>query len=401
VTKPTNSKPAIRERRDRERGNRQGSVYPDRGRWRAALPGEPDPTTGRPKIYTKSAPTKRAAEKLLEEMLRERDAGMSLETVTLTTFLTGWLERQRVLVKGSTWKSRELHVRLYLIPALGNIAVGKLTPSHVEGMMAGMVERGLSPRSARHARATLRKALAIAVRDGLAVRNAAVDVELPRMTPREAPSLTGDEVNRLLEVCAADDSAAADAVIVAAMTGMRLGEVLGIRRDEDLALDDPRPHLTVRKSLTRSHAGGWELADPKTARSRREVKLPIAAVRALRRQSVRQKEQRLAAGGGWQDSGLVFTNELGAFLHPTYVSRIFKKVLAPRAGIRPEARFHDTRHANASLALAEGVPVPVVSANLGHADASITYRIYAHAVPTQRDLVADAMDKLFGEEAQA
>src|SRR5207247_625275 len=108
-----------------------------------------------------------------------------------------------------------------------------------------------------------------------------------------------------------------------ATTGLRQGEALGLSWADVAGLDGPTPSLTVRRSLARS-AAGWALAEPKTARSRRTLELGSTAAAALRRQRLRQKEARLAAGDLWQDrDGLVFTDRIGRLLDGTVVTRTF------------------------------------------------------------------------------
>jgi integrase len=177
---------------------------------------------------------------------------------------------------------------------------------------------------------------------------------------------------------------------------MRQGEVLGLRW-QDLELSGPAPSLTVRRSLARA-AKGYALAEPKTARSRRTLELAPATVAALRRQKARQAELRLAAGDLWQNvDRLVFTDTLGRSLQPASVSRAFADALA-RLGL-PHVRFHDLRHGAASLLLAQGVPLKVVSETLGHSGIAITADVYAHLDRAQRREAADAIERAIGGES--
>jgi integrase len=89
-----------------------------------------------------------------------------------------------------------------------------------------------------------------------------------------------------------------------------------------------------------------------------------------------QALERAAWGAGWHDSGLVFTREDGRPLRPEYVTRHFQR-LAAEAGL-PVIRLHDFRHTNASIALAAGVDIKVVSDRLGHSTTAITADLYTH-----------------------
>ncbi len=153
-------------------------------------------------------------------------------------------------------------------------------------------------------------------------------------------------------------------VTVAATTGLRQGELLGLTWAD---IDFDTATLTVHRSMARDWSGGYSLAEPKTLRSRRTIHLPALAVDALIDQQARQHKARAAAGEEvWAEGpDLVFTDAVGRGVNPWDVSAGFK-VLAARAGVKP-VPFHALRHSWATLALTSGVPLKVISDNLGHA----------------------------------
>jgi integrase len=111
---------------------------------------------------------------------------------------------------------------------------------------------------------------------------------------------------------------------------------------------------------------------------------------ALRRQKVQQAAWRLRAGQDWQDRGLVFTTHEGNPLRRFDVAKVLRQAVH-RAGL-PQATMHTLRHLAASLALQEGVPLPLVSRALGHANVGITAAVYSHAIG-QPGLVSAALDR--------
>ena len=311
---------------------------------------------------------------------------------TLGQYLTGWLSRGRAEVRPSSWRGREQNCRLYIVPALGRVPVDKVTPADVERMTTDMIGRGLSPTSAAAARVTLRKALSDAVRLEVVHRNVAAIATPPRRVRPDLRYLIPAQLRRLLE--AASDAPYGFVVTVAATTGLRQGELLGLAwTDVDLV----SAQLTVRHSMARTADGGYDLAEPKTSRSRRSIHLPRITVEALRRRQAEQDAERIRAGVAWQDTrGLVFTDSLGRALTGSMVSKGFHRLLEA-AGL-PSIPYHALRHTAATSWLAAGVPLRVVADQLGHSTIAITGDLYAGVVPELRRDAADAMDRLLSGE---
>lgn len=137
------------------------------------------------------------------------------------------------------------------------------------------------------------------------------------------------------------------------------------------------------------------LSEPKTAAGRRTVSLHPEVVTALRRRRKAQKEERLLAGGAWQDTGLVFTTALGTLIHPRNLSRDFQ-VAVRRAGV-PQIRLHDIRHTAATLALVGGAHPKQVQEMLGHARVAITLDVYSHVTEQMHAETAEKIGRqLFG-----
>ena len=188
----------------------------------------------------------------------------------------------------------------------------------------------------------------------------------------------------MIEATAADEYGAA--WTLAATTGLRLGELLGLSW-----LDVGASTLTVRRSLSRDTAGGFSLAEPKTARSRRTIPLPAAARAALEDQRGRQAAARAAAGHAWQDRDqLVFTDGVGRPILPAAMSKAW---LATSRRLGLGVPFRALRHTAATTWLRSGVPLVVVADALGHTGVAITAAHYAAVAPELRLATADAMDR--------
>jgi integrase len=148
--------------------------------------------------------------------------------------------------------------------------------------------------------------------------------------------------------------------------------------------------MRVTKSLQRVSGVGQVLSETKTRRARRTIFLPIRAAEALRKEQLRQRQLRDAAGREWIKSDFVFTSSIARPVDPRNVLRMFRRVLR-KAGL-PKMRFHDLRHSCASLLLAEGVSPRVVMETLGHSRISVTMDTYTHVMPAPMREAAQAID---------
>lgn len=177
---------------------------------------------------------------------------------------------------------------------------------------------------------------------------------------------------------------------VALALGLRQGEALGLQWD---AVDLQAGVLHVRVALQRT-GKKWHLVEPKSARSRRAIVLPRVAIVALRAHRVRQKRERLLAGGNWQETGFVFTTRVGTPIEPSNLTKEFKRVL--KQAEVPDVRFHDLRHTAATFLLAQGVDPRTIMETLGHSQISLTLNTYAHVLPSLQREAADRMNRLLG-----
>jgi integrase len=212
----------------------------------------------------------------------------------------------------------------------------------------------------------------------------------PKQDCTEGRTLTPVQARQLLE--AAKGHRLEAAIVLMLSLGLRRGETLGLRWVD---VDRERRVLTISQSLKKIGTS-VVLGDVKTERSRRRVNLPVEVVDVHAQHELRQREERVASGSDWHESGLVFTSTLGGRLDPSNFRRAFDGVCvrAGLAGWHP----HELRHSAASIMLAEGVPLEVVSRVLGHASIRVTSDVYAHLLEPQREQAAAAMSSaLWGD----
>jgi integrase len=362
-----------------------------RGPWEFKVDLRRGPHAARRQVTRGGFATKREAQLALARHLDHERAGIDVANpVTVGEYLNQWLAGKRSL-RPSTLKSYREHVELYLRPSLGDLALRDLSADHVDRLLAclaaGTRARQLSPSTQRRVYATLRGALNAAVARRLLPFNPALNLELPREHRQGAVVWTPEQVGRFLQQTSKERVHAL--YHLAIVTGLRRGELTGLRwRDVDL----DRGHLRVAQQIVQV-GSALHVGPPKTRRGVRTVPLDGVTVAVLRDHRRRQQAERRSWGSAWVDSGLVFTREDGRPLSPEVISRRFK-VAARRADV-PVIRFHDLRHTSASLALAAGVAIKVVSDRLGHSTSGITADLYTHVTPAVAREAADAIARTF------
>jgi integrase len=328
-------------------------------------------------VYRKS---KGEARKALRQALKDRDEGVSPSSMTVVAFLDSWLEGMRDMVSLRTWLNHEGIVRLHLKPTIGPKRLARLTPKDVHRLYKGKLADGLSPGRVRKIHVTLSRALKDAVRWRDLSRNVAAEVTPPKEYRREIRVLTPQQVKQLLDATRGDRLEAA--YVLPATCGLRQSECLSLRFED---IDFARRTLKIRRTVWRN-----QVYPPKTPRSRRILKLPQIALDALGRHA----RNNDGAREGW-----LFPTKQGNpddahnFIHRPW-KRMFRK-----AGLSETTRYHDLRHGAASLLLSQNVPVPVVSNYLGHADPSITLRVYAHMIDGMDKIAATVMDDVLGDDS--
>ncbi len=372
------------------RGNNEGSIYKRTdGRWAATV--NLGWQGGKRKRKTFYGKTRRVVQEQLTAALRAQQQGLPMvsEHQTVELFLSRWLaDSVKPRLKPRTHQSYFEIVRLHLLPSLGHISLGKLTPQQVQTLINDKLSSGLSPRRVEYIHAVLRSALSQAEKWGLIPRNVARLVEAPRVKHHEIEPFSPDEARCFVEAIRGERLEALYYLTLA--VGVRQGEALGLSWSD---VDLEGRNMTVRANLQRID-GEFLLEEPKSSRGRRNIPLPQPVVGTLRGHKIRQLQERLAAGPHWVDSGLVFTTELGGPLSDHHVRRRHYKILR-KAGLRRQ-RFHDLRHAFASLMLAHNVHPRVVMETLGHSTFKLTMDTYSHVIPQVQREAADQMGEILG-----
>lgn len=236
---------------------------------------------------------------------------------------------------------------------------------------------------------TLSAVLFRAVKWGYISSNPAARADLPSLAHRKAAYLDEPEARRLLELLQGEPIRWRTIITFDLMSGLRRAEFLGLRWD-DVDLD---AHLLyIRRTWNYIPKEGCYLDTPKSGSSERPLKISQTAVLLLLEYKRWQDQQRERLGDAWADTdNRIFTNDEGAPLFPDSVTKWFTDFVT-RTGL-PKVTVHSLRHTYASLMIADGTPLVVVSHQLGHAQTSTTSNIYAHVIASAEAKAAEVFDR--------
>jgi integrase len=310
-------------------------------------------------------------------------------TPTLVAYLDRWLSLcEGRALRPATIASYRATIELHIVPGLGSQRLDQISPTVLNELYLELLRDGrksgggLSTRTVRYAHSIVRKALGDAVRLGYIVSNPALASDPPSAASarsRVAKTWTPDELGLFLRATTAHPLH--EAFFLAATTGLRRGEVLGLRWcDIDF---EGSQFQVVQTVIEVSHV--ITVSVPKTERSRRVVALDRRTLALL---------ATLRANCPSPEDGqrLLFATAQGSPLHPACFSYAFKRAVA-KTGL-PAIRFHDLRHTHATMALRAGVHPKIVSERLGHSTVSMTLDVYSHAVPSMQREAAEAIAAL-------
>lgn len=302
-------------------------------------------------------------------------------------------------LRPKTVRSYRLETRKHLEPGLGHLVVSKLTPGDVDSFLEAKENEGMPSRHRAYLRAVLRSAWRYALNRQYVTVDVIKFAAAPTVRRARTMAFTVGDAHAFLAAVEPHRLRALFAVGFA--LGLRFGEVLGLRWSRidlqkgealiDAQLQELRPD-EVNAHVIEHLVGGYYLLPPKSDTSNRKLKLPDVVVKALTAHRRRQQQERLKAGSEWKDFGLVFTTANGMPCSASNVRRTYKAFLK-MAGLDAR-RFHDVRHAAATLLLAQGVPPRVVQELLGHSDIRLTLETYGHVLESQTGAAATAMDAI-------
>jgi integrase len=317
--------------------------------------------------------------------------------ITVKQYLGDWLDAHALEIKPATLATYRYLVKHYVNVHIGHMRLQAVRPTTLSGLYRDLLVHGgkggrpLSRATVDYVHAILRKAFNDAVRsEQLLVTNPAERAKRPRGGPRGVRVVwTAAQLRTYLN--AAGPHRLSAFFSVAAYTGARRGELCNLRWAD---VDWDAPSLGIKGSV--GVIAGERIEGTTKSGRERIVSLDAGTVDILRAQRRRQVDNQVALGDAWTETGHVFTSRHGAPVNPDSMTALMAKIirahnatLRPDAPALPVARLHDLRHVHATHLLLAGVPVHVVAERLGHADPSVTLRVYAHVLRQHAAGVAD------------
>lgn len=317
----------------------------------------------------------RDAERAMIEKIKEINDGAFVEESdeTIAEFMKNWLTNKKNQVRPGTWKSYSWLINTHLIPHLGKVKVFQLKPRHLNDLYNQKLLNAISANSIKKLHGLIKDALDEGIGFGDISKNVANAVTPPRVKKVKFEVWNEAQLKVFLE--SAKSNRFYIVFDLAASTGMRIGEILGLRwKDVDLDVGK----VSIRQAYTKAHSG-YEFHEPKTASGERSVALFPDTIELLRKHQSEQEREKNENQPIYNDHGLVIQTHIGTPVSPRNLSREYYKILEKLD--LPKIRFHDLRHTHASILLKRGVHAKIVQERLGHSSITITLDTYSHVLP--------------------
>ena len=374
----------------KRRANGEGNLRKRKdGRWEGRYTAAHDPETGKAIYRNVLGRTQAEARAKLKQAIEEAKIvdQTKAKKYAVGEWMDVWFENYaKVKVRPSSHQTYRGYIDNHIKPNIGKIPLSKLTSLELQKfykklLSNGRVERieskkqskGLSPKTVRNLHQIIASAMKLAKEQKLIATDPTDGCALPKVEHKEMKTLPVEQLASFLRE--AKDSGVFELYYVELATGLRRGELLGLKW-EDLDLD--RGDLRVRRQIARINGEVVE-APPKTKNAYRTLPLAKDTIDVL------DQQKKKVGSSPW-----VFPGPTGGPMSPDSVLHMLHRVLK-RAGL-PGVRFHDLRHTFATLALQNGVDVKTVSGMLGHYSAGFTPDTYAHVTTSAQRQAAKAME---------
>lgn len=307
---------------------------------------------------------------------------------TFGQYITNWLEiDKKKAVEITTYELYKSLIDTHIVPKLGNVKLKDLDRPKIQQFINDKDE-SLSRKSLELLRTVIGNCLSNAVLDNVILKNPTIGVKIPKKAVegrQEVEPFTEEELGKIIKTC--EGTYLHNIVYVAAFTGMRKGELLGLRWED---IDTTKGVINVRQGAKYSSTEQKMITGSlKTEKAFRTIPINEKVKAALKRQKAWQAANRLELGTAYCKSDLAFTLESGEIIKGTQVTNAFCRMVK-LAGVKYRS-FHQLRHTFASIAISRKVNIKTLSEILGHTNVNITYNKYGHLIEGDAESVINAV----------
>lgn len=368
--------------RKRKRKRKDGTYYEF---WEGRITISYDPATGVQKQRTITADSQQKLIKRMKEITVNVETNTYVDPacLTLQEWAGGWLD-SLVKVKPSSAHVYKKDMELYIYPFFGKMNLQKIEKADVRKWVKDLSDRGLSPKTIKDIHGVLHKLLEEAVEEKKIAFNPAHKCPLPKV---EKPDINHFENEDLVAFLNAISGHVHERLYkLALFTGIRENEACGLCWD---CVDYRNSAIQIKRQLWRNRETGvYSLVKPKDDEIRKII-VPPSVMDLLKEQQRAEKAKQAAVGANWEGKRMVFSNPTGGYLSYRTVYDCFKRITR---SLGLEVRFHELRHAYASLALQGGDDIKTVQENMGHATPEFTMKVYAYVNQTMKKNAAARME---------
>ena len=369
-----------------------------KGVWELRVSTGKDPVTGKYGLVSKTFHgTARDADSALRDLIDQQAPAVDGVGATFGQLLDQWLEEcERLDLSPTTLRSYRAQIKRTIRPRLGKVPLTALTAKHLDDLYGAMKASGKSTKTIRNHHAVISAALHQAVRWGWVKTNVAEMAKPPRVPRTQVSAPSVEVVRQVIEEAEHRDPRLASLLMLAALTGMRRGELCALRwTDLDLTLGI----VGVSRSVV-VVPGGLAEKSTKTDRARK-VALDAVGIALLTEYRAQVDEWAKEAGAKLAKDAFVFSPSVEATtpFRPDNVTSFFIRVRDAVGA--PSVRLHDLRHFTATQLIGAGVDIRTVAERLGHTDPSLTLRVYAHVIEQRDRAAAEVMGQVLNPTKKA
>ena len=334
---------------------------------------------------TKAEATKALSEYKAKIVLKQY---ITNSNITVESYLTSWFEHHKKVIEPSTANGYRVNIYNHIIPQIGNIKLSNLKAADIENMCLDLQKnKHLSGKTIKYVYNVLKVALKEAVNNKLIETNVALQAKTPKVAKYKATVLSPEQLNILFS--AVKNTTYETEIKLAAVLGLRRGEVLGIR-NQDINYAQHTISIEQQVSVTKVVSDKadknklFNIKDLKSDCSHRTIFISKDVEDLIKRRQIYNQSQKSKLGENYIDKDLLCCKDNGDIISPQTLYHAFKRVL--KECDLPSIRFHDLRHSYATMLIDLNIPIKVISQNLGHSSTAVTDMIYADSISAKKNV---------------